>query len=49
MLLANFGSLVLALKAAILNLFSIGAACGIVVAVFPWGWPPPPGSSAAPR
>ena len=33
-----FRSLWLALKAAILNLFSIGAAYGVVVAVFQWGW-----------
>jgi putative drug exporter of the RND superfamily len=38
LLLANFGSPVLALKAAVLNFFSIGAAYGIVVAVFQWGW-----------
>lgn len=38
LLLANFGSPVLALKAAILNFLSIGAAYGIVVAVFQWGW-----------
>ncbi|WP_222849530.1 hypothetical protein [Trebonia kvetii] len=28
----------LALKAALLNLFSIGAAYGVIVAVFQWGW-----------
>ena len=28
----------LALKAAVLNLLSIGAAYGIIVAVFQWGW-----------
>ena len=38
LLLASFRSPVLALKAAILNLFSIGAAYGVVVAVFQWGW-----------
>jgi len=37
-LLAAFRSPVLALKAAILNLLSIGAAYGVVVAVFQWGW-----------
>jgi putative drug exporter of the RND superfamily len=38
LLLAAFRSPVLALKAAVLNLFSIGAAYGVVVAVFQWGW-----------
>jgi RND superfamily putative drug exporter len=38
LLLATFRSPVLALKAAILNLFSIGAAYGVIVAVFEWGW-----------
>jgi len=33
-----FRSLVVPLKAAIMNLLSIGAAYGIVVAVFQWGW-----------
>jgi RND superfamily putative drug exporter len=42
LLLASFRSPVLALKAAILNLLSIGAAYGVIVAVFQWGW----GSSA---
>ncbi|MGO8684772.1 MAG: MMPL family transporter [Thermoleophilia bacterium] len=37
-LLVNFRSPVLALKAIILNLFSIGAAYGVVVATFQWGW-----------
>ncbi|HEX5301279.1 MAG TPA: MMPL family transporter [Streptosporangiaceae bacterium] len=37
-LLAALRSPVLALKAAILNLLSIGAAYGVVVAVFQWGW-----------
>jgi RND superfamily putative drug exporter len=37
-LLAAFRSPVLALKAAILNLLSIGAAYGVIVAVFQWGW-----------
>ena len=44
-LLFAFRSPVLALKAGILNLFSIGAAYGVVVAVFQWGW----GSSTARR
>ena len=43
LLLASFRSPVLAVKAAILNLFSIGAAYGVIVAVFQWGW----GSSGA--
>ncbi len=38
LLLASFRAPVLALKAAVLNLFSIGAAYGVVVAVFQWGW-----------
>jgi RND superfamily putative drug exporter len=38
LLLAAFRSPVLALKAALLNLLSIGAAWGIIVAVFQWGW-----------
>ncbi len=33
-----FRSLVLALEAAALNLLSIGAAYGVLVAVFQWGW-----------
>jgi len=37
-LLAAFRSPVLALKAAVLNLLSIGAAYGVIVAVFQWGW-----------
>ena len=38
LLLLSFRSPVLALKAAVLNLFSIGAAYGVIVAVFQWGW-----------
>ena len=38
LLLAAFRSPVLAAKAAVLNLLSIGAAWGVVVAVFQWGW-----------
>jgi RND superfamily putative drug exporter len=38
LLLLAFRSPVLALKAGLLNLLSIGAAWGIVVAVFQWGW-----------
>jgi len=33
-----FRSVVIALKAAIMNILSIGAAFGVVVAVFQWGW-----------
>jgi hypothetical protein len=33
-----FRSLVVALKAAIMNVLSIGAAYGVVVAIFQWGW-----------
>jgi putative drug exporter of the RND superfamily len=38
LLLINFRSPVLALKAGLLNLLSIGAAYGVIVAVFQWGW-----------
>ncbi|MFJ1878350.1 MMPL family transporter [Streptomyces chartreusis] len=38
LLLTVFRSLLVALKAALLNLLSIAAAYGIVVAVFQWGW-----------
>jgi RND superfamily putative drug exporter len=38
LLLLTFRSPVLAAKAAVLNLFSIGAAYGVAVAVFQWGW-----------
>ena len=38
LLLMSFRSPVLALKAALLNLLSIAAAYGVVVAVFQWGW-----------
>ena len=37
-LMAMFRSLAVALKAVVLNLLSIGAAYGVVVAVFQWGW-----------
>ncbi|WP_205629056.1 MMPL family transporter [Jiangella muralis] len=37
-LLLSFRSPVLAVKAALLNLLSIAAAYGVVVAVFQWGW-----------
>jgi putative drug exporter of the RND superfamily len=38
LLLLTFRSPVLALKAAVLNLLSIGAAWGVIVAVFQWDW-----------
>ena len=38
LLVVVFRSVVLPLKAAVMNLLSIGAAYGIVVAVFQWGW-----------
>ena len=38
MLMLVFRSLLVPLKAAILNLLSIGAAYGVMVAVFQWGW-----------
>jgi RND superfamily putative drug exporter len=37
-LLASFRSLVVAVKAILLNLLSVGAAYGILVAAFQWGW-----------
>ncbi len=33
-----FRSVVIAVKAAILNILSIGAAYGVIVAIFEWGW-----------
>jgi RND superfamily putative drug exporter len=38
LLLVTFRSIVIALKAVLLNLLSVGAAYGILVAVFQWGW-----------
>jgi RND superfamily putative drug exporter len=38
LLMATFRSVLVALKAAILNLLSVGAAYGVIVAVFQWGW-----------
>jgi putative drug exporter of the RND superfamily len=38
LLVAVFRSVVIAAKAAILNLLGIGAAFGVVVMVFQWGW-----------
>ena len=38
LLTAVFRSLAVPLKAAVLNVLSIGAAYGVVVAVFQWGW-----------
>ena len=38
LLTAVFRSLVVPLKAVIMNMLSIGAAYGVVVAVFQWGW-----------
>lgn len=38
LLVAVFRSLMIPLKAALMNLLSIGAAYGFVVAVFQWGW-----------
>jgi RND superfamily putative drug exporter len=37
-ILSAFRSLVLAIKAVIMNLLSIGAAYGVLVATFQWGW-----------
>jgi uncharacterized membrane protein YdfJ with MMPL/SSD domain len=38
LLLVSFRSLVIPLTAVILNLLSVGAAYGVVVALFQWGW-----------
>ncbi len=38
LLLVTFRSVVVALKAVLLNLLSVGAAYGVLVAVFQWGW-----------
>ncbi|MFI7062170.1 MMPL family transporter [Kribbella sp. NPDC050124] len=38
LLTVAFRSIVIGLKAAILNLLSVGAAYGVIVAVFQWGW-----------
>ena len=38
LLLVSFRSIVIAVKAILLNLLSVGAAYGILVAVFQWGW-----------
>ena len=38
LLLVVFRSIVVPLKAAVMNLLSIGGAYGVVVAVFQWGW-----------
>jgi putative drug exporter of the RND superfamily len=38
LLMAVFRSLLVPLKAVVMNLLSIGAAYGVVVAVFQWGW-----------
>jgi RND superfamily putative drug exporter len=38
LLLAVFRSVVIPLKAVVMNLLSVGAAYGVIVAVFQWGW-----------
>ena len=38
LLLVTFRSIVIALKAIVLNLLSVGAAYGLLVVVFQWGW-----------
>jgi uncharacterized membrane protein YdfJ with MMPL/SSD domain len=38
LLLVSFRSIVIAVKAILLNLLSVGAAYGVLVAVFQWGW-----------
>jgi RND superfamily putative drug exporter len=48
LLMMVFRSLLVPLKAAIMNLLSIGAAYGIIVAVFQWGWGKGPSASTPP-
>src|SRR5439155_16531884 len=38
LLLAVFRSVLVPLKAVVMNLLSIGAAYGVIVAIFQWGW-----------
>ena len=38
LLMMVFRSIAVPIKAAVMNLFSIGAAYGIIVAIFQWGW-----------
>ena len=38
LLMVVFRSILVPLKAAVLNLLSIGAAYGVIVAIFQWGW-----------
>jgi RND superfamily putative drug exporter len=38
LLTAAFRSLAIGIKAAVMNLLSVGAAYGVIVAVFQWGW-----------
>jgi putative drug exporter of the RND superfamily len=38
LLMVVFRSLVIPLQAAVMNLLSIGAALGVIVAIFQWGW-----------
>jgi RND superfamily putative drug exporter len=38
LLMAVFRSVLVPLKAAVMNLLSVGAAYGVIVAVFQWGW-----------
>jgi RND superfamily putative drug exporter len=38
LLLVSFRSIVVAAKAVLLNLLSVGAAYGLVIAIFQWGW-----------
>ncbi|MGH8315901.1 MAG: MMPL family transporter, partial [Steroidobacterales bacterium] len=47
LLMRAFRSLMLPLKAIILNLLSIASACGLTVAMFSWGWGAPFGLSAS--
>ena len=38
LLMASFRSVVIPTKAAVLNILSIGASYGVIVAIFQWGW-----------
>ena len=49
LLMVVFRSLLVPLKAVIMNLLSIGAAYGVVVALFQWGWLERPHRRAARR
>ena len=49
LLTTAFRSVVIATKAAVMNLLSIGASFGVIVAVFQWGWAPASSGCTPPR